>query len=216
MLIIGLTGGIGSGKSTVSHHFESLGVPIIDADVIARELVAPGQPALQEIAQQFGAELLLADGTLDRAQLRQRVFKKPDENESENHDKNNSERKKLEAILHPKVRDNIRQQVTALRNSSEPPAYCILSIPLLIESGWTDLIERVLVVDSNPAQQQQRASQRDELSTAQINAVIRNQVDRDTRLAAADDIIHNDADIPALLAQVETLHQHYLQLAHSA
>ena len=208
MLIIGLTGGIGSGKSTVSHHFESLGVPVIDADVIARELVAPGQPALQEIVQQFGAELLLADGTLDRAQLRQRVFK--------NHDKNNSERKKLEAILHPKVRDNIRQQATALRDSSEPPAYCILSIPLLIESGWTDLMQRVLVIDTSPAQQQQRASQRDELSAAQINGVIRNQVGRETRLAAADDIIHNDADIPALLTQVETLHQHYLQLARSA
>jgi len=216
MLIIGLTGGIGSGKSTVSHHFESLGVPVIDADVIARELVAPGQPALQEIAQQFGAELITADGTLDRVQLRQRVFKNKSETGGESHGENNDERKKLEAILHPKVRDNIRQQVTALRDSSEPPAYCILSIPLLIESGWTDLMQRVLVIDTSPAQQQQRASQRDELSTEQINAVIRNQVDRDTRLAAADDIIHNDADIPALLAQVETLHQHYLQLARSA
>jgi len=208
MLIIGLTGGIGSGKSTVSHHFESLGVPVIDADVIARELVGPGQLALQEIVQQFGPELLMADGTLDRAQLRQRVF--------ESDAKHDNDRKRLEAILHPKVRDSMSQHVTALRDSSTPPAYCILSIPLLIESGWTDLIQRVLVVDASPAQQQQRASQRDELSKEQISAIIRNQVDRDTRLAAADDVIHNDTDITALQAQVEALHQRYLQLARSA
>ena len=204
MLIIGMTGGIGSGKSTVSHHFESLGVPVIDADVISRELVAPGQPALQEIAQQFGAQLLAADGALDRARLRQHVFE------------NDAERKKLEAILHPKVRESMRQQVMALQDSNTPPAYCILSIPLLIESGWTDLIQRVLVIDSSPDQQLQRASQRDGLSTEQIKAVIQSQVDRETRLAAADDVIHNDADIPALLTQVETLHQRYLQLARSA
>lgn len=204
MLIIGLTGGIGSGKSTVSHYFESLGIPVIDADVITRELVTPGQPALQEIVQQFGSQLLAADGTLDRAQLRQQVFE------------NEKERKKLEAILHPKVRDSMRQQITALHNSNTPPAYCILSIPLLVESGWTDLIQRVLVVDTSPAQQRQRASQRDGLSAEQINAVIRSQVDRDTRLAAADDIIHNDADIRAMLTQIDTLHQRYLQLARSA
>lgn len=204
MLIIGLTGGIGSGKSTVSHYFESLGVPVIDADLITRELVARGQPALQEIVQQFGPEILLADGTLDRAQLRQRVF---------GHE---AERKKLEAILHPKVRDSMRQRVTALQDSNPPPAYCILSIPLLIESGWTEMVQRVLVIDATPAQQRQRASQRDGLNMEQINTVISNQVDRDTRLAAADDIIYNDADIPALHAQIETLHQHYLQLARSA
>lgn len=204
MLIIGLTGGIGSGKSTVSHHFESLGVPVIDADVIARELVAPGQPALQEIAQQFGPELISADGTLDRAQLRQRVFE------------DDEERKRLEAILHPKVRDSMSQRVAALRDSSTPPAYCVLSIPLLIESGWTGLIQRVLVVDASPAQQEQRASQRDALSPKQIRAIIRSQVDRDTRLAAAGDVIHNDADIAALQAQVEALHRRYLQLARSA
>jgi dephospho-CoA kinase len=204
MLIIGLTGGIGSGKSTVSHHFESLGVPVIDADIITRELVAPGQPALQEIAQQFGPDILLADGTLDRAQLRQRVFEHDDE------------RKKLEAILHPRVRESMRQRVTTLRDSNPPPPYCILSIPLLIESGWTELIQRVLVVDASPTQQRQRASQRDGLNMEQINAVISSQVDRDTRLAAADDIIHNDADIAALHAQIDTLHQRYLQLARSA
>lgn len=110
MLIIGLTGGIGSGKSTVSQHFESLGVAVIDADIITRELVAPNQPALQEIVQQFGAEILADDGTLDRVQLRQRVFE------------DESERKKLEAILHPKVRDSMRQHVSVLRDSSAPPA----------------------------------------------------------------------------------------------
>ncbi|MDT8382968.1 MAG: dephospho-CoA kinase [Gammaproteobacteria bacterium] len=204
MLIIGLTGGIGSGKSTVAHYFEALGVPVIDADIIARELVAPGQPALGEIAHQLGPELVLADGNLDRAQLRQRVFA------------HNEERKRLEAILHPKIRECLRQRVNALRERNTPPAYCILSIPLLIESGWIDLVQRVLVVDASPAQQQQRASQRDGLSPEHVSSIIRNQADRDTRLAAADDIIHNDADLPALQAQVETLHRRYLQLAHAA
>lgn len=204
MLIIGLTGGIGSGKSTVSQHFESLGVPIIDADVIARELVTPGQPALEEIVEEFGTEILAADGTLNRTQLRHQVFDSAED------------RKKLEAILHPKVRDSMHQQVNALVDSTTPPAYCILSIPLLIESGWTNLIQRVLVIDTSLDQQRQRASQRDGLNAAQIDAVIRSQIDGETRLAAADDVIHNDTDIPALLAHVEDLHQQYLQLARSA
>lgn len=204
MLIIGLTGGIGSGKSTVAHYFETLGVPVIDADIIARELVAPGQPALQSITRQLGPELLLADGSLDRAQLRQRVFA------------NDEERKRLEAILHPKIRERLCQRVRALRERNTPPAYCILSIPLLIESGWTDLVQRVLVVDTSPAQQLQRTSQRDGLSPAHVSAIIRSQTDRDTRLAVADDIIHNDVDIPSLQAQVEILHRRYLQLAHAA
>ncbi|HHI92539.1 MAG TPA: dephospho-CoA kinase [Gammaproteobacteria bacterium] len=202
MLIIGLTGGIGSGKTTVSKYFEKLGVPIIDADQLTRELVAPGQPALNEIAGQLGTDLLTADGELNRPRLRERIFTHP------------RQRQVLEAILHPRTREAALQQLTALRESTHPPAYVILSVPLLIESGWTNLVDRVLVIDTSPAQQQQRASQRDGLDNAHINAVIRSQIDRETRLAAADDVIHNDTDLPALQAQVAALHQQYQQLAH--
>jgi len=202
MLIIGLTGGIGSGKTTVSQYFENLGIPVIDADQLTRELVAPGQPALKEIAEQLGADLLTTDGKLDRPRLRERIFTHPEQ------------RQILEAILHPLAREAALQQLIALRKSVCPPTYVILSAPLLIESGWTDLVDRVLVVDTSPAQQRQRASQRDGLSTAQINTVIHSQTDRDTRLAVADDIIHNNTDLPALQSQVTSLHQQYQQLAH--
>lgn len=203
MLIIGLTGGIGSGKTTVSQYFESLGVPVIDADHLTRELVEPGQPALREIAKRLGADLIRPDGELDRARLRERIFTHPEQ------------RQILEHILHPRAREAALHRLAALRHSTNPPPYVILSVPLLIESGWTDLVQRVLVIDTTPALQQQRASQRDGLSAEQINAVIHSQVDRKTRLAAADDIIHNDADIPALQAQLDTLHQQYLQLART-
>jgi len=204
MLIIGLTGGIGSGKSTVSQSFEKLGVPIIDADQLTRELVAPGQPALKEIADQLGNDLLTIEGELDRAQLRRRIFANPEQ------------RHTLEAILHPRARDVTLQQLAALRESATPPTYIILSVPLLIESGWVDMVDRVLVVDATPEQQRQRASQRDGLSTEHIDAVMRSQVDRDTRLAAADDVIHNHSDLPSLQQQIDTLHQQYQQLAHPA
>jgi dephospho-CoA kinase len=202
MLIIGLTGGIGSGKSTISQYFEELGVPVIDADQLTRELVNPGQPALHEIAEQLGAEFITPSGELDRSRLREHIFAQPEQ------------RQILEAILHPRARDAAEQQLAALRAGDNPPAYVILSVPLLIESGWTDLVQRVLVVDVDPAVQRQRASQRDGLSTEQIEAAMHSQVDRDTRLAAADDVIRNDSDLSALQAQVTALHQQYLQLAH--
>ncbi len=202
MLIIGLTGGIGSGKTTVSQYFERHGVPVIDADQLTRELVAPGQPALKEIARQLGADLLSADGELDRPQLRKRIFTHPEQ------------RQILETILHPLAREAALQQLTTLHENAHPPAYVILSVPLLIESGWADLVQRILVVDATPTQQQQRASQRDGLSTTQINAIIHSQIDRNTRLTTADDIIHNDTDLLALQAQVAALHQRYQQLAH--
>jgi dephospho-CoA kinase len=204
MLIIGLTGGIGSGKTTVSQYFESLGVPVIDADQLTRELVEPGQPALKEIAEQLGSDLISPDGELDRPRLRERIFAHPEQ------------RQILESILHPRAREAALQQLAALRDCAASPPYVILSVPLLIESGWTDMVQRVLVVDTSPAQQLQRASQRDGLNAEQIHAVIHSQVDRNTRLAAADDIIHNDADIPALHAQLDRLHLQYLQLARTS
>jgi dephospho-CoA kinase len=204
MLIIGLTGGIGSGKTTVSQYFEKLGIPVIDADQLTRDLVAPGQPALSEIAKQLGNEFITPTGELDRPRLREHIFAHP------------AQRQRLEAILHPRARDAAQQQIVTLRDSPRPPGYVILSVPLLIESGWTDLVQRVLVVDASPAQQRQRASQRDGLSDEQIEAAMRSQIDRGKRLAAANDVIHNDADLPALQAQVTALHQHYQQLARPA
>lgn len=196
MLIIGLTGGIGSGKSTVAQHFESLGVPIIDADHITRQLVEPDQPALAEISRHFGPDVLSPDGRLDRARLRRRVFADP------------RQRHALEAILHPRARTKIQHHLAAL----DAP-YAILSAPLLIESGWTGLVDRILVVDCPRALQIQRTRQRDGLPVAQIEAITNSQADRDTRLATADDIIHNNGDPAGLPPQVETLHRHYLQLA---
>ncbi len=201
MLIIGLTGGIGSGKTTASQYFEKRGVPVIDADQLTRELVAPEQPALKEIVEQLGTDLLTPDGKLDRPRLRKRIFAHPEQ------------RRILEAILHPRAREAAQQRLRALHESTHPPAYVILSVPLLIESDWTDLVDRVLVIDTSPAQQQQRASQRDGLNNAHINAVIHSQADQKTRLAVANDIIHNDADLPSLQAQVAALHQQYQQLA---
>jgi len=204
MLIIGLTGGIGSGKSTVSQSFENLGVPVIDADLLTRELVSPGQPALKKIAEQLGNDLLTVEGELDRVQLRRRIFAQPEQ------------RQILEAILHPRAREAALQRLAALRDGANPPDYVILSVPLLVESGWIDMVNRVLVVDATPAQQRQRASQRDGLSPEQIDAAMQSQVNRDTRLAAADEVINNDADLATLKAQVAAMHQKYRQLARPA
>lgn len=209
MLIIGLTGGIGSGKSTVAHHFETLGIPVIDADVITRDLVAPGQPALQEIAQQFGTEFILPNGELDRAQLRQRVFNNNGNNDGDNDD----ERKNLEAILHPRAHTEAQRLITACQSATPQAPYVILSVPLLIESGWTDLVQRVLVVDSSRENQVQRTRQRDGLSIEQINHIIDSQTDRHTRLAAANDVINNNGNLDTLIQQVDALHQKYRQLA---
>lgn len=205
MLIIGLTGGIGSGKSTVAHHFETLGIPVIDADVITRDLVAPGQPALQEIAQQFGSEFILPNGELDRAQLRQRIF-----NNNGNHE---DERKSLEAILHPRAHAEAQRLIAACQSATPQAPYAILSAPLLIESGWTDLVQRILVVDSSRENQVQRTQQRDGLSIEQINHIIDSQADRHTRLAAANDVINNNGNLDALIQQVDALHQKYRRLA---
>lgn len=199
MLIIGLTGGIGSGKTTVAHYFEALAVPVIDADRVGRELVAPGQEALQAIISRFGPEIVTANGELDRARLRDIVFADP------------AQRHTLESILHPRIRAEILRRVQAL----EAP-YCIVSVPLLVESHWTDLVDRVLVVDTSRENQLQRTQARDGLPLTQVEAILASQADRDSRLQAADDVIRNDADTTSLQQQVNELHQRYLQLAASA
>jgi len=201
MLIIGLTGGIGSGKSTVARHFEALGAPVIDADDIGRELVAPGQPALTAIAERFGADILDDSGQLNRARLRERVFTHP------------AQRRQLEAILHPRIRAEIQRRIASL---SPACGYCLVSVPLLIESGWQDLVQRVLVVDAPREAQITRTVTRDGVPRQQAEAILDSQLDRDARLRAADDVIRNDGDLAALQQQVEALHRHYTRLAKSS
>ena len=196
MLIVGLTGGIGSGKSATAHCFRELGVPVVDADVIAREVVAPGQPALEEIARTFGPTVIDEQGQLRRDRLRHIVFADP------------ARRHQLELILHPRIRNSMAQRLAQL---STP--YCIASIPLLVETGQRDTVHRILVVDAPEALQYQRIRQRDGTSDAEISAIISSQAGRNERLAAADDILVNDKDLDNLKQAVLRLHQRYSELA---
>jgi dephospho-CoA kinase len=194
-LRIGLTGGIGSGKSTVSRYFADLGATIIDTDRIAHALVEPGQPALAEIVAGFGDSVLDADGRLDRAQLRKIVFQDADR------------RRQLENILHPLIRASA---LDSAEKSSGP--YCVLVIPLLVETGQDYLLDRILVIDSPVELQIRRVTARDRLSEAEIRAILASQASRQERLAVADDVISNDADLESLQAQTQRLHLFYTQL----
>ncbi len=198
MLIIGLTGGICSGKSTVAALFSELGAPVFDADVIARELVEPGQPALQAIINLFGPEVLNDDGKLDRTRLRNRIFS------------HTQDRKQLEAILHPRIRERM---ATLTRDSNT--AWCIQVIPLLIETGQLEDVDRVLVVDTSEAVQKKRLAQRDNSSTEQIKAILASQTDRQQRLQLADDVIRNDGTLDELRKQVVTMHHKYALLSQN-
>jgi dephospho-CoA kinase len=196
-LVVGLTGGIGSGKTTVAEGFSALGVPIIDADQLARELVEPGQPALDEIIEIFGTASITADGQLDRTCIRQQIYADA------------GLRLRLEAILHPKIRQRIK---TLLSDIQDP--YCIVVIPLLLETQQTDLVDRILVIDTSEKEQRQRVAARDGLSDNTIMAIMQSQADRSTRLAAADDVIVNDSDIASITDRVQELHQHYMEIAY--
>lgn len=193
MLKVGLTGGIGSGKSAASDHFARLGAAVIDTDLLSRELVAPGQPALDEIKTAFGPDVLDADGGLDRAWLRQRVFADP------------AARKTLEHILHPRIRDEMLRRA---ERADAPYAVCV--IPLLVETGQQSLVDRVLVIDIPVALQRARVAQRDGLDDSQIDAVLGAQVDREARLQHADDVLRNDGSLADLQRAVERLHAQYL------
>jgi len=192
VLKIGLTGGIGSGKSTVCKIFSEFGVPVIDADIIAHSLVRPGMPALEEIAKAFGKELISNDGTLDRKKIRDQIFA------------NDTERKKLEDILHPAVYKEISVQVENINSK-----YCIISIPLLIETDASDTVDRILVIDVPRELQLQRASNRDKTNRSDIESIIDSQISREDRLAAADDIVNNDDNIENLHRQISGLHEYY-------
>jgi dephospho-CoA kinase len=198
MLIIGLTGGIGSGKSTAADFFAHLGVPVFDADALAHELVQPGQPALEKIITEFGREILNPDGTLNRTHLRAVVFSDPDQ------------RLRLEAILHPLIRQRFKEKITQI----DAP-YCILSIPLLLETHQEDMVNRILVIDAPESLQIARTQERNGLSATEVKKILSAQAKRKQRLAAADDIVVNDGDLPRLKAQVSELHQKYLHIAQN-
>ena len=192
VLRIGLTGGIGSGKTTACEIFTELGVPVIDADIIAHELVKPGMPALEEIIRIFGKEVISGDGTLDRKTLRDKIFA------------NNDDRKKLENILHPAVYNEISVQVENINSR-----YCIISIPLLLETSASKTVDRILVIDVPREQQLERASNRDNTNKNDINAIIDSQISRKDRLSAADDIVDNKGDINDLRKRICDLHEFY-------
>jgi dephospho-CoA kinase len=196
ILRIGLTGGIASGKSTVATLFAELGVPVIDTDVIAREVVKPGQPALQRIIEAFGREVLSPDGTLDRERMRARVFRNPDD------------RRRLESILHPAILQEMER-----RSEAAGGLYQVLAIPLLVETGLANRVDRVLVIDASESTQIERLRARDGSSEQEARAMLSAQATRAQRLARADDLIVNDGDRTALVAQVERLHDRYTALA---
>ena len=194
MLKIGLTGGIGSGKTTAGDYFAEFGAEVIDTDLLSRELVEPGQPALAEIVAAFGAEVLDGAGRLDRARLRERIFSDA------------GARRRLEQILHPRI----RTAMLARAERTTAP-YVIFVIPLLFETGQQDLVDRVLLIDVPEAMQRRRVAARDALDDAQIEQIMQAQTDRPTRLRNADDVIHNDGSRDRLRAAVQSLHQQYLQ-----
>ncbi|MGZ8227199.1 MAG: dephospho-CoA kinase [Methylococcaceae bacterium] len=198
MLKIGLTGGIGCGKSTATDLFTKLGAPVIDADYIAHRLVEKGQPALNLIQQVFGAEILTPDGSLDRKSLRNIIFS------------DHVQKVKLESILHPLIYDAIKAEAKQIK---EP--YCIICIPLLFETGMIDIIDRILVIDCPVEVQIARVSRRDYLDAKSVQSILDNQVSRAFRIANADDLIDNSETDETLAEQIKKLHNLYLSISNS-
>jgi len=199
MLRIGLTGGIASGKSTVCRLFARHGVPIIDADIIARQLVEPQQEAYNEIIAAFGHDVCLSNGELNRQYLKKLIF-------SDDHAK-----QQLEMILHPRIRLQLFEQSNAFNTP-----YCILAIPLLIESKMTELVDRILLIDIDLSLQLTRLCERDNITIADAQLFINGQANRQQRLAYADDIIVNNNDQKSLTKCVDNLHKNYLSLANNS
>jgi len=194
--IVGLTGGIGSGKTTVANLFAAEGITLVDADIIARDVVAQGSKGLEAIVSHFGIEMLTPEGELDRAKLRQRIFSHPEEREW------------LNQLLHPMIRQEMLAQVEKATS-----AYVIMVVPLLFENGLDRLVNRTLVVDISPELQINRTVKRDNVDASQVNNIISSQCSRSEKLARADDIIDNQGEISTLKREVLALHQRYLQLS---
>ena len=193
---VGLTGGIASGKSTAAKFFGALGVPILDSDQVARDVVEPGQPPLERLVERFGRKILTPDGHLDRPALRDIVFADP------------KARADLEALTHPAI-----GAAMEARSAAAGGPYQILVIPLLVEKNLAAHVDRVLVVDCDEELQIRRLRDRDGSTPEQVQAVLRAQAPRAARLKAADDVIHNDSDMSAVRDQVAALHARYLDLA---
>jgi dephospho-CoA kinase len=197
-LRIGLTGGIASGKSTVAQRFVELGVPVIDADAAARAVVAPGKPGLAAVSERFGSRALAENGELDRRALRDLIFKDP------------GSRRDLEAILHPLIRAEMEQSAELAVGP-----YIVMAIPLLVEGGSHERVDRVLVVDVDEAVQLQRVMARDGCTLEQARAILTSQASRSARLAAADDVLPNTGTVTDLRQAVDQLHERYLRLAEA-
>ncbi len=198
MFVIGVTGGIGSGKTAATDRFQTHGITVVDADLASRVIVEPGRPALEAIAEHFGDGVIAADGSLDRRALREIVFADPEQ------------RKWLERLTHPLIGQEILSQIKA---SVSP--YTILASPLLLEGNQHEMTQRVLVVDVPESLQIERTINRDNTDEAGVKAIIAAQMPRQKRLDRADDVIVNDQDLDHLHQQVDRLHQHYLELVQN-
>ena len=198
MFVIGLTGGIGSGKSTVASIFTNLGIEVIDADQLARDVVKPGSPALATIAQRYGNSILQEDGSLNRSKLREIIFS------------DTSEREWLEQLTHPMIAQLMKDQLQAV---SSP--YAILESPLLIETDQKELVDRILVIDIVEETQLQRTLARDDSAEGTIKAIINSQIPRELRLEAADDVVDNSAKFEATEREILRLHEQYLLMANA-
>lgn len=194
--VIGLTGGIASGKTTVANLFKQLfKIDIVDADIVAREVVEPGTPGLNAIVEHFGADIVHDDQTLDRAKLREKIFSNPEE------------KAWLNGLLHPMIREKMIEDLEQVTSD-----YALLVVPLLVENKLDSLCDRVLVVDVDPQTQISRTVKRDNVSEEQANAILASQASREQRLALADDVVKNNPDDPDLLLQITDLHEKYLAM----
>ena len=196
MFKVGLTGGIGSGKTTVAGYFSALNIPVIDADEIAHKLLTPDRPVYQEVIDTFGEKILDNRKLIDRSRLRALVFEDP------------AKRNALEEIIHPRVRSEINRQ---LEKTSAP--YCIIVVPLLIEAGYADFVDNILVIDADESAQLKRVKERSGLNEDEIKNIMSAQVGRQKRLAHADEVITNDGSLSELKKKVERLHKRYTEMA---
>lgn len=196
MLKIGLTGGIGSGKSTVAEFFSNLGITVIDADIIAHQLTQSGSDGFKEIKQLLGEEFITKDGKLDRKKIAQTIFSNP------------SKKMALEKILHPKIKQRMLREIEQAKSSH----YIILAIPLLFESDFTDLVDRIIVIDADDDLRIKRTQLRDDRTEEQIKDIMSHQLDREHRLQQADDILNNNGDLKDLSDAVTRLHRKYMTI----